>query len=134
MDLINENIFILKKCLVLYVPSTDSKIICNTCNTEVRVTDVQNGINFDEYYLSCGHIQSIDKQDNSNNTDKKSLEIDNKKGMVQDIVNENYTTTCNICGLTARTIKELEDHKYHAHDNKGEQSKRSAEQNIDPSP
>jgi hypothetical protein len=109
LDLINENIFILKKRLVLSVPSTDSKIICNTCNTEVRVTDVQNGINFDEYYLSCGHIQRIDKQDNSNNTDKKFFE-------------------------TARTIKELEDHKYHAHDNKGEQSKRSAEQNIDPSP
>ena len=134
MDLNNENIFILKKCLVPYVPSTDAKIICNTCNTEVRVTDVQNGINFDEYYLSCGHIQSIDKQANSNNTDKKFFEIDNKKGMVQDIVNENYATTCNICGLTARTIKELEDHKYHAHANREEQNKRSAEQNIDPSP
>jgi hypothetical protein len=134
VDLINENIFILKKCLVPYVPSTDSKIICTTCNREVQVTDVQNGINFDEYYLSCGHIQSIDKQDNSNNKDKNSFDMDNKKGMVQDIVKETYATTCNICGLTARTIKELEDHKYHAHDNKGEQNKRSSEQNIDPSP
>ena len=133
MDVINENIFIFKKYLVPYVPSTDSRIICNTCNSEVRVTDVQNGINFDEYYLSCGHIQTIDKQDNSNNKDKKSFDIDNKKGMVEDIINEFYTT-CNICGLTARTIKELEDHKYHAHANKGEQNKRSAEQNIDPSP
>ena len=53
------------------MPSTDSRILCNTCNREVRVTDIQNGINFDEYYLSCGHIQSIDKQDNSNNKDKK---------------------------------------------------------------
>jgi hypothetical protein len=111
------------------VPSTDSKIICNTCNTEVRVTDVQNGINFDEYYLSCGHIQNIDKQ----NKESKSFDVDNKKSIVENIVNE-YHTTCNICGLTARTIKELEDHKYHAHDNKGEQTKRSAEQNIDPSP
>ena len=90
------------------MPSTDSKIICTTCNREVQVTNVQNGINFDEYYLSCGHIQSLDKQGNSNNKNKKSFDIENKKGMVQDIVNENYaiTTTCNICGLTARTIKE----------------------------
>lgn len=133
MDVINENIFIFKKYLVPYVPSTDSRILCNTCNREVRVTDVQNGINFDEYYLSCGHIQTIDKQDNSNNKDKKSFDIDNKKGMVEDIINEFYTT-CNICGLTARTINELEDHKYHAHPNKGEHNKRSSEQNINPSP
>jgi hypothetical protein len=116
------------------VPSTDSKIICTTCNREVQVTDVQNGINFDEYYLSCGHIQSINKQDGSNNKDNKFFNIDSKKGMVQDIVNENYATTCNICGLTARTIKELEDHKYHAHANREEQNKRSSEQNINPSP
>ena len=116
------------------MPSTDSRIICNTCKREVGVTDVQNGINFDEYYLSCGHIQSIDKQDNPNNKDKKSFDIDNKKGVVEDTINENHTTTCNICGLTARTINELEDHKYHAHPNKGEQNKRSAGQNIDPSP
>jgi hypothetical protein len=61
------------------VPSTDSKIICTTCNREVQVTDVQNGINFDEYYLSCGHIQSIDKQDVSNNKDNKFFNIDSKR-------------------------------------------------------
>jgi hypothetical protein len=116
------------------VPSTDSRIICNTCNKEVGVTDVQNGINFDEYYLSCGHIQSIDKQDNPNSKDKESFDINNKKGVLEDTINENHTTTCNICGLTARTIDELEDHTYYAHANKGEQNKRSAEQNIDPSP
>ena len=27
-------------------------------------------------------------------------------------------TTCNICGLTALRIKELEDDKYHAHPKK----------------
>ena len=123
------NIFILKKYLVSYVPSSDSTIICNICKSEVRVTDVQNGINFDEYYLSCGHIQNIDKQDK----ERKSFDVDNKKSIVENIVNE-YHTTCNICGLTARTIKELEDHKYHAHPNKGENNKRSSEQNIDPSP
>ena len=124
------NIFILKKYIVFYVPpSSDSTIICNICKSEVRVTDVQNGMNFDEYYLSCGHIQNIDKQDK----ERKSFDVDNKKSMVENIVNE-YHTTCNICGLTARTIKELEDHKYHAHPNKGEYNKRSSEQNIDPSP
>ena len=128
------NIFILKKYIVSYVPSSDSTIICNICKSEVRVTDVQNGMNFDEYYLSCGHIQSINKQDGSNNKDNKFFNIDSKKGMVQDIVNENYATTCNICGLTARTFKELEDHKYHAHANREEQNKRSSEQNINPSP
>jgi hypothetical protein len=123
------NIFILKKYLVSYVPSSDSTIICNICKSEVRVTDVQNGMNFDEYYLSCGHIQNVDKQDK----ERKSFDVDNKKSIVENIVNE-YHTTCNICGLTARTINELEDHKYHAHPNKGENNKRSSEQNIDPSP
>ena len=123
------NIFILKKYLVSYVPSSDSTIICNICKSEVRVTDVQNGMNFDEYYLSCGHIQNIDKQDK----ERESFDVDNKKSIVENIVNE-YHTTCNICGLTARTIKELEDHKYHAHPNKKEYNKRSSEQNIDPSP
>ncbi len=123
------NIFILKKYIVSYVPSSDSTIICNICKSEVRVTDVQNGMNFDEYYLSCGHIQNIDKQ----KKESKSFNVDNKKSIVENIVNE-YHTTCNICGLTARTIKELEDHKYHAHPNKGEYNKRSSEQNIDPSP
>ena len=123
------NIFILKKYIVSYVPSSGSTIICNICKSEVRVTDVQNGMNFDEYYLSCGHIQNIDKQ----NKESKSFDVDNKKSIVENIVNE-YHTTCNICGLTARTIKELEDHKYHAHPNKGEYNKRSSEQNIDPSP
>ena len=86
-------------------------------------------MNFDEYYLSCGHIQNMDKQDK----ERKSFDVDNKKSIVENIVNE-YHTTCNICGLTARTIKELEDHKYHAHPNKEEHNKRSSEQNIDPSP
>ena len=123
------NIFILKKYLVSYVSSSDSTIICNICKSKVRVTDVQNGMNFDEYYLSCGHIQNIDKQDK----ERKSFDVDNKKSIVENIVNE-YHTTCNICGLTARTMKELEDHKYHAHPNKEEHSKRSSEQTIDPSP
>ena len=123
------NIFILKKYIVSYVPSSDSTIICNICKSEVCVTDVQNGMNFDEYYLSCGHIQNIDKQ----NKESKSFDVDNKKSIIENIVNE-YHTTCNICGLTARTINELEDHKYHAHSNKGEYNKRSSEQNIDPSP
>jgi hypothetical protein len=123
------NIFILKKYIVSYVPSSDSTIICNICKSEVRVTDVQNGMNFDEYYLSCGHIQNVDRLDK----ERKSFDVDNKKSIVENIVNE-YHTTCNICGLTARTIKELEDHKYHAHPNKGEYNKRSSEQNINPSP
>ena len=113
------NIFILKKYIVSYVPSSDSTIICNICKSEVRVTDVQNGMNFDEYYLSCGHIQNVDRLDK----ERKPFDVDNKKSIVENIVNE-YHTTCNICGLTARTIKELEDHKYHAHPNKGEYTKR----------
>ena len=123
------NIFIFKKYIVSYVPSSDSTIICNICKSEVRVTDVQNGMNFDEYYLSCGHIQNVDRLDK----ERKPFDVDNKKSIVENIVNE-YHTTCNICGLTARTIKELEDHKYHAHPNKGEYNKRSSEQNINPSP
>ena len=109
--------------------SNNSKVTCKICNKEVDVTNIQNGINFNEYYLSCGHIQNVDRLDK----ERKPFDVDNKKSIVENIVNE-YHTTCNICGLTARTINELEDHKYHAHANKGEHNKRSSEQNIDPSP
>ena len=99
------------------MPSSNSTVICNTCNKEVDVTNVQNGINYDEYYLSCGHIQNIKKQ------------------MIGDINNNNNNkqSTCHLCGLTARSIKELEEHEYHAHHiNKDKNNKRSFEQNIDP--
>ena len=97
------------------MPSSNSTVICNTCNKEVDVTNVQNGINYDEYYLSCGHIQNINKQ------------------MVRDIINDKQST-CDICGLTARSIQELDEHKSHAHPNKEKDNKRSFEQNIDPFP
>jgi hypothetical protein len=98
------------------VPSSNSTVICNTCNKEVDVTDVQNGINYDEYYLSCGHIQNINKQ------------------ITKDIINDKQST-CNICGLTARSNQELEEHKFHAHHiNKEKNNKRSFEQNVDPFP
>lgn len=98
------------------MPSSNSTVICNTCNKEVDVTDVQNGINYDEYYLSCGHIQNINKQ------------------ITKDIINDKQST-CNICGLTARSNQELEDHEFHAHHiNKEKHNKRSFEQNVDPFP
>ena len=98
------------------MPSNNSTVICNTCNKEVDVTNVQNGINYDEYYLSCGHIQNINKQ------------------MIGDIIS-NKQSTCNICGLTARSPQELEEHEYHAHQiNKKKNNKKSFEQNIDPFP
>lgn len=98
------------------MPSKNSTVICNTCNKEVDVTNVQNGINYDEYYLSCGHIQNIDKQ------------------MIGDTIS-NKQSTCNICGLTARSPQELEEHEYHAHQiNKKKNNKKSFEQNIDPFP
>lgn len=96
--------------------SSNSTVICNTCNKEVDVTNIQNGINYDEYYLSCGHIQNINKQ------------------MIGDIIKDKQST-CNICGLTARSIQELEEHQYHAHNiTKEKNNKRSFEQNIDPFP
>ena len=105
-----------RKVFSLNVPSSNSTVICNTCNKEVDVTDVQNGINYDEYYLSCGHIQNINKQ------------------MIGDII-KNKQSTCNLCGLTARSIQELEEHEYHAHHiNKEKNNNRSFEQNIDPFP
>jgi hypothetical protein len=98
------------------VSSNNSKVTCKICNTEVDVTNIQNGINFDEYYLSCGHIQEIKKQ--------------NTKGTLND-----KQSTCSICGLTARTISELEEHKSNAHNiNNDKQNKKSFEQKIDPFP
>ena len=98
------------------MPPSNSTVICNTCHKAVDVTNVQNGINYDEYYLSCGHIQNINKQ------------------MIGDIIN-NKQATCHLCGLTARSIQELEEHEYHAHhNNKEKNNKKSFEQNIDPFP
>lgn len=37
-------------------------ITCDTCHKTVYITDVQNGVDFDEKYLSCGHIQKIDNK------------------------------------------------------------------------
>ena len=37
-------------------------ITCDTCHKTVYITDVQNGVNFNEKYLSCGHIQKIDNK------------------------------------------------------------------------
>lgn len=97
------------------MPSKNSTVICSTCNKEVDVTNVQNGINYDEYYLSCGHIQNINKQ------------------TIGDTINEKQST-CDICGLTARSIQELNEHKSHAHINKKKNNKKSFEQNIGPFP
>jgi uncharacterized C2H2 Zn-finger protein len=35
-------------------------ITCNKCHKTVYITDLQNGVDFNEKYLSCGHIQRID--------------------------------------------------------------------------
>jgi hypothetical protein len=40
--------------------------------------------------------------------------------------------SCKICGLTARTKDEIEEHISHAHENKG--SRVSSEQKVDPFP
>ena len=97
------------------MPTNNSTVICNTCNREVDVTNIQNGINYDEYYLSCGHIQNVNKQ------------------MIGDTINDKQST-CDICGLTARSIRELDEHTHHAHINKEKDNKRSFEQKNDPFP
>lgn len=70
------------------------KILCSICQNEMEVTRVVNGVNFDEHYLTCGHIQKVSKQ------------------TAQDY---DLSKTCNICGLTARNKKELEQHVNNAH-------------------
>ena len=67
---------------------------CRVCNFEVEVTEIINGANFDEHYLSCGHIQNVSKLTE------------------QDY---NLSQTCTICGLTARNKKELDAHVSNAH-------------------
>ena len=37
-------------------------ITCDTCHKTVYITDLQNGVDFDKKYLSCGHIQKIDNK------------------------------------------------------------------------
>jgi hypothetical protein len=37
-------------------------ITCDTCHKTVYITDVQDGVDFDKKYLSCGHIQKIDNK------------------------------------------------------------------------
>jgi len=70
------------------------KILCSICQNEMEVTQVVNGVNFDEHYLTCGHIEKVSKQ------------------TAQDY---DLSKTCNICGLTARNKKELEQHVNNAH-------------------
>jgi hypothetical protein len=73
---------------------TRDTIKCQVCNAEVEITEIINGVNFDEHYLSCGHIQNV----------SKTTEQD-----------YNLSQTCNICGLTARNKQELDEHVYNAH-------------------
>lgn len=50
---------------------------CQVCNFEVEVTEIINGANFDEHYLSCGHIQNMSKlteQDYNLSRNKKELD------------------------------------------------------------
>jgi hypothetical protein len=37
-------------------------ITCDTCHKTVYITDIQDGVDFDKKYLSCGHIQKIDNK------------------------------------------------------------------------
>lgn len=37
-------------------------ITCDTCHKTVYITDIQDGVDFDKKYLSCGHIQKIDNE------------------------------------------------------------------------
>ena len=38
-------------------------VTCGICHKTVYITDIQNGVDFDKKYLSCGHIQKIDSKD-----------------------------------------------------------------------
>ena len=37
-------------------------ITCHTRHKTVYITDIQDGVDFDKKYLSCGHIQKIDNK------------------------------------------------------------------------
>jgi hypothetical protein len=37
-------------------------ITCDICHKTVYITDLQNGVDFNQKYLSCGHIQRIDSK------------------------------------------------------------------------
>jgi hypothetical protein len=77
--------------------NSKDKTSCRICHTEVEITEIINGANFDEHYLSCGHIQSVSKE------------------TAQDY---NLSETCDICGLTARNKQELDQHFNNAHSSK----------------
>ena len=75
--------------------SWEPRILLNARSAiEVEITQIINGANFDEHYLSCGHIQNVSKLTE------------------QDY---NLSQTCTICGLTARNKKELDEHVGNAH-------------------
>lgn len=55
-----------------------------------------------------------------------------QRGRVTDISDQ---ATCKVCGLTARTKDELQDHILHSHSNNdSNKTSTSSEQNIDPFP
>ena len=75
--------------------SWEPRILLNARSAiEVEITQIINGANFDEHYLSYGHIQNVSKLTE------------------QDY---NLSRTWTICGLTARNKKELDVHIGNAH-------------------
>ena len=59
-----------------------------------------------------------------------SISVMGQRGKATDLSEQ---STCEICGLTARTKEELEDHISHAHKSI-DSNNASSEQNIDPFP
>ncbi|MDQ3868562.1 MAG: hypothetical protein M3250_03280 [Thermoproteota archaeon] len=106
---------------------------CDICHNNVYVTNIYNGVNFDEYYLSCGHVNK--KQGKSRTKKDYEGTINEEKEMVQEMYTTKKQATCKFCGLTARSSKELDEHINHAHDPSiTKADKISSEQKVDPFP
>jgi hypothetical protein len=112
---------------------------CHICNTNVTIIDTVNQVNYDEHYLSCGHMQKVNNQrldktqseSQQKHTSKDELHeqsrFDNSIGTIEDmplqteeiqLKDNDVSATCTICGLTARNKQELDQHISNAHRSK----------------
>src|ERR687883_165988 len=67
---INKDLFTLLLLICYYIALVNlgednmaQTVTCGICHKTVYITDIQNGVDFDKKYLSCGHIQKIDSKD-----------------------------------------------------------------------
>jgi hypothetical protein len=89
-------------------------ITCDKCHKTVCITDLQNGVDFNEKYLSCGHIQRID--------DKSLLETS--------VVSQSTSSDPIICSKCKTVYTNHSEYVLHYNDKHKSEEKESVKQDT----